>query len=80
VGLGWVAFAKFLEQDCANGRSGLEFWNNSDASGEEVRKIMQRVPPLSQKNCNIVAGKQPGPNLVKKTVMNQIFPQSIIFE
>ena len=73
MGLGRVAFAQLLVQDCTNSGSGFEPGNNGNASREEIREIMQRMPPLSQKNCNIVAREQPGPNLFKKTVVNQIF-------
>jgi hypothetical protein len=65
-----IAFAKFLGQNCTNRGFRLKVGNNGNASGEKVRKVVQRVPPLAQENRNIIARQRAGPDGLKKRVVD----------
>lgn len=65
-----IAFAKFLRQNCTNRGFRLQVGNNGNTSGQKVREVVQRVPPLAKENRNIITSQRTGADGFKKWVVD----------
>jgi hypothetical protein len=61
-----IAFAKFLRQNCTNRGLRLQVGNNGNASGQKVREVVQRVPPLAQETATSLRASVPERTTSKK--------------